>query len=41
MKSIADEPRSHIVEANGHKYRRNRRDLLKLPPVTNDGTEMT
>ena len=26
---------------HGHDYKRNRRDLLKLPPVTNNGTETT
>lgn len=41
VKNIADEPRSYIVEANGHEYRRNRRDLLKLPAVTSNDTEKT
>ena len=41
VKRIADEPRSYIVESNGQEYRRNRRDLLKLPTKGSKGNDTT
>ena len=31
VKQVANEPRSYVVESSGREYRRNRRDLLKVP----------